>query len=90
MLIILIFFSKIWFNISNQYRLVLHNLCDGNRTVCMHRSNSIRVTFVFGVLSLNTPFNAEDFVSYFILVRDTSSILSCVVALNLLVFVFCD
>ena len=56
----------------------------------MHSNNFIRVTFMFGVFSSNTPFYAEDFVSYSIFVRDTFSILSCVVAHNLLVFVFGD
>ena len=43
---------------------------------------------MFGVLSSNTPFYAENFVPYFVLVRDTFSIFSCIVAYNLLAFVF--
>ena len=56
----------------------------------MHSSNSIQVAFIFGILSSNTPFNVEDFVTYFILVGDTFGILPCIVASDLLAFVIGD
>ena len=88
MLIILTFISKIRIHISNRYNPVFHTLCNGNHTVCMYLNNLIRITFLFGVFSSNTPFYVENFVSYFVLVRDTFSTFLCIVACNLLAFVF--
>ena len=90
MLIILNFISVVWFYISNRYGLVSHTLGNGNRTLCMHINNLIMVTFELRVFSFHTLFYAENFVSYFILVRDTFSILPCIIARNLLAFVFSD
>ena len=88
MLIILNFISNIWLDMSNRYNPMFHTLCNGNHTVCMHLDNLIRVTFMLGVLSSNTPFYAENIVPYFVLVRDMFSIFSFVVACNLLALVF--
>ena len=56
----------------------------------MHNSNPVWNAFIFGILPLDAPFKAEDFVSYHVLERDMFSNLTSIVTSNLLAFVIGD